>query len=326
MQAVVINVVYLVLGLLALYLGAEWLVKGAARFARRLGVSPLVVGLTVVAFGSSSPELLVGVVASVQDQGDVVLGNVLGSNILNIALILGVAALVRPLRVRLRLLSREVPLMVLVSLGVAALMVDGRLGRVDAWVLLIGFVAFLVLVTRAARSETSETAATYLQFEDAELGPPRSGSTPRDLARMVIGLAGLVVGAHLLVLSAVFFARLAGVSEVVIGLTVVAIGTSLPELATCVVAAYRGESDIALGNAVGSNIFNLLSILGVAAMIRPMPVRTELFEFEIPAMLATAVLLIPLAWHGRVLGRGAGALLLLTYVVFTTAVILRAVS
>jgi cation:H+ antiporter len=313
---------FFVLGLLALYLGAEWLVGGAARMARRLGTSPLVVGLTVVAFGSSAPELLVGVVASARDQSDVVLGNVLGSNILNIALILGVAAMVRPLRVGMRLLSQEAPLMVGVSLLVAAMMLDGALGRFDALVLLTGFGIFLWYVLRAAEEESPEVAAEYVEFEQAERGPP-DGGLVKELLRMVAGLAGLVVGAHLLVTSAVFFARLVGVSEVVIGLTVVAIGTSLPELATCVVAALRDESDIAMGNAVGSNLFNLLSILGVAALIRPIGVSTELLRFEIPVMVFFALLLVPLAWRGRVLGRVSGGVLVLGYLLFTTILILR---
>jgi cation:H+ antiporter len=292
MEGVYVNVLYFVLGLLALYLGAEWLVGGAARVARRLGTSPLVVGLTIVAFGSSAPELLVGVVASFQDRGDVVLGNVLGSNILNIALILGISALARPLHVGLRLISREAPLMVLVSLGVAGLMLDGQLGRYDAVALLAGFGAFLAFVLRAAGSEPEEVAAEYARFEK-------------------------------LVMSAVFFARLVGVSEVVIGLTVVAVGTSLPELATCVVASLRRESDIALGNAVGSNLFNLLPILGIAALIRPIRVAPELMRFEVPAMIVFAALLVPLAWHRRTLGRISGGVLVAGYVVFTVLVITR---
>jgi cation:H+ antiporter len=321
---VLLNGMYFVLGLIALYLGAEWLVGGAARLARRLGMRPLVVGLTVVAFGSSAPELLVGVVASVQDQSDVVLGNVVGSNILNIALILGVAAMVRPLRVGMRLLSREAPLMVIVSLVVAAMMLNGHLGRADATVLLVGFVAFLAFVMRAAEYEPAEIAAEYVQFEAAERGEV-PGGVGRDLLLVVVGLAGLIVGAQFLVMSAVFFARLVGVSEVVIGLTVVAIGTSLPELATCVVAAIREESDIALGNAVGSNLFNLLSILGVAGLIRPIEVSPSLLEYEIPAMVLFAVLLVPLAWRGRVLGRISGGVLLIGYLVFTTILVARAV-
>lgn len=322
MQGVYLNFVYFVLGLLALYLGAEWLVGGAARVARRLGTSPLVVGLTIVAFGSSAPELLVGVVASAQDRSDVVLGNVLGSNILNIALILGVSALARPLHVGMRLMSREAPLMVVVSVAVAGMMLDGHLGRVDAVVLLVGFLAFIAYVLRAAQDEPAEVAAEYVQFESAERGPPR-GALGRDVALIVLGLLGLLVGAQFLVMSAVFFARLVGVSEVVIGLTVVAVGTSLPELATCVVAAVRRESDIALGNAVGSNLFNLLSILGVSALIRPITVAPGLLTFEVPAMILFALLLVPLAWRGRVLGRVSGSVLLVGYVAFTALLIIR---
>jgi cation:H+ antiporter len=320
---VYLNALYFVFGLLALYLGAEWLVGGAARVARRLGTRPLVVGLTVVAFGSSAPELLVGVVASVQDRSDVVLGNVLGSNIINIALILGLSAMAKPLKVGMRLLSREAPLMVFVSIGVAVMMVDGALGRGDAAVLLVGFVAFLAFVLRAAGAEPEWVEAEYVQYEEAERGPP-DGGMMKDVVLVIVGLGGLVLGAQLLVMSAVFFARLVGVSEVVIGLTVVAIGTSLPELATCVVAAVRQESDIALGNAVGSNLFNLLSILGVSSLIRPIPVAPELLRFEVPAMILFAILLVPLAWRGRVLGRLSGSVLVTGYVVFTVLLVLRA--
>lgn len=318
-----INGVYFGLGLLALYLGAEWLVGGSARVARRLGMRPLVVGLTIVAFGSSAPELLVGVVASVQDRGDVVLGNVLGSNIMNIALILGAAAVVKPLQVGMRLLSREAPLMAGVSIGVTLLMLDGSLGRLDAAFLLAGFVAFIAFVLRAAEAEPDAVAAQYQTYEQLQRDIPPERGMGRDLGLVVVGLALLILGAQGLVVSAVFFARLAGVSEVVIGLTVVAVGTSLPELATCVVAAYRNEPDIALGNAVGSNLFNLLSILGVAAMIRPIGVNPELFTFELPAMVLFAVLLVPLAWTGRVLGRMSGGILVGGYVVFTGLLMVR---
>ncbi len=317
------NGVYFGLGLLALYLGAEWLVGGAARVARRLGMRPLVVGLTIVAFGSSAPELLVGVVASVQDRSDVVLGNVIGSNILNIALILGAAALAKPLRVGMRLLSREAPLMAGVSVAVVGMMLDGGLGRLDAVVLLAGFVAFLAFVMRAAEAESPAVAAQYETYEkkQREIAPGRG--MVRDLALVVVGLTFLILGAQGLVVSAVFFARLAGVSEVVIGLTVVAVGTSLPELATCVVAAIRDEPDIALGNAVGSNLFNLLSILGVSALIRPVSVNPELYTFELPAMVLFAVILVPLAWTGRVLGRMSGGVLVGGYVAFTALLLIR---
>ena len=318
----ILNSVFFALGLVALYLGAEWLVGGAARLARRFGTSPLVIGLTVVAFGSSAPELLVGVVASVQAQSAVVLGNVVGSNILNIALILGVAALVRPLTVGMRLLSREAPLMVGVTLVVAAMAANGALGRADGLLLLGGFVGFLWFVLRAAEKEPSEIIAEYRQHESSTRGGP-PGAMGREIALVVVGLVGLVVGAQLLLTSAVYFARLLGVSEMVIGLTVVAIGTSLPELATCVVAAMRNQPDIALGNAVGSNIFNLLSILGISALIRPIPVSRDALMFEMPAMLIFAILLVPLAWRGRVLSRWSGGVLLGGYVLFAVLLIQR---
>jgi len=309
-------------GLLGLYLGADWLVKGAARMARRLGTRPVVIGLTIVAFGSSAPELLVGVVASARAQTDVVLGNVIGSNILNIALILGVAAIVKPMKVGLRLLGREAPLMVFVSVVVAVMMLDGVLGRFDAITLSAGFVGFLWFVLRSAEEEPGHVVAEYAQFERSERGST-TGPRWKDVVLIVAGLTLLIAGAHLLVTSAVFFARLLGVSEVVIGLTVVAIGTSLPELATCVVAAYRSEPDIALGNAIGSNIFNLLSILAISALIRPIPVDGGLLRFEIPAMLLFAVLLVPLAWRGRILGRVSGSVLVGGYVLFTTMLLIR---
>jgi cation:H+ antiporter len=315
-EAVLINGVYFVIGLAGLFYGAEWMVTGAARLARHFGTTPLVVGLTVVAFGSSAPELVVGVVASLAEESDVVLGNVLGSNILNIALILGVAALVRPMRVGARILSREIPLMVAFSVLVVAMLLDGEIGRGDGVVLLVAFVVFIWFVLRAAEGESAEVAAEYQQYDAARHGVA-SEALWRAGGLVVLGVMGLTFGAHLLVISSVYFAQVLGVSEVVIGITVVAIGTSLPELATCVVAALRGEADIALGNAVGSNIFNLLSILGVSALIRPIPVGRDLLAFEIPAMVLVAVLLIPLAWHGRVLGRRSGGILLGVYVLFT---------
>jgi cation:H+ antiporter len=319
------NGIYFIVGLAALYAGADWLVAGAARLARRFGTTPLVVGLTVVAFGSSAPELLVGVVASIGGRSDVVLGNVLGSNILNIALILGVAAMVRPLKVGMRLLSREVPLMVAFSLLLVVMMLDGAVGRGDGLLLMLAFVAFIWFVLNAAQGEAPEVAAEYLKFESTKRG--RSVGSPwKEGALIVVGMVGLTVGAYLLVTSSVYFADILGVSEVVIGITVVAIGTSLPELATCVVAALRSESDIALGNAVGSNIFNLLSIVGVSSLIRPIPVDRALLAFEVPAMVFFAVILVPLAWRGRILGRVSGGILLGSYVVFTAILALRVLS
>lgn len=322
---IAVQAALLAAGLAGLYFGAEWLVRGSARLARGYGVSTLVVGLTVVSFGSSAPELLVGVVASVQGRSDVVLGNVVGSNILNIALILGVAALLKPMKVEMRLLSREAPLMVAVSILMGALALDYQIGRVDGVALLTGFVAYLWFVMRAARSETAAVTAEYEQFQIAQALAPATSRRMRDVAITLAGLVALAGGAHALVTSAVFFARLLGVTEVMIGLTVVALGTSLPELATSVVAALRGESDIALGNAVGSNLFNILSIIGISALIHPITVAPALLRFEIPFMVATAFVLLPLAWRRKILGRVSGALLLATYLGFTLILILRSI-
>lgn len=213
--------------------------------------------------------------------------------------------------------------MVGITMVVALMMMDGALGRIDGVVLLLGFLGFIWFVLRAAGQEPQEIAAEYSQFEATERGAP-TGGVLRELLLLTVGLVGLVVGAQLLLTSAIFFARLLGVTEIVIGLTVVAIGTSLPELATCVVAAMRSESDIALGNAVGSNIFNLLSILGISALLRPIPVGTETLEFEIPAMFIFALALVPLAWRGRLLGRISGSVLVAGYLLFTAILIHRA--
>jgi cation:H+ antiporter len=311
-------------GLAALYFGAEWLVRGSARLARGYGVSTLVVGLTVVSFGSSAPELLVGVVASVQGESDVVLGNVVGSNILNIALILGIASLLRPMKVELRLLSREIPFMVGVSLLLAAFALNGMVSRVDALVLFVGFIGYLWAMTRAAASESPLVATEFEEFQAVASLTPRGGRNWRDLLLMLGGILALVVGARLLVESAVFFAQLFDVSNVVVGLTIVALGTSLPELATSVVAAMRDEANIALGNGIGSNIFNIMCILGISGLIRPIQVAPELMQFEIPAMVGVAIVLLPLAWHRQRLSRRSGALLLLMYIVFTWVLIVRA--
>lgn len=315
-----INSVLFVAGLAGLYYGAEWLVKGSARLARRHGVNPLVVGLTIVAFGSSAPELVVGIVASIERQSAVVVGNVVGSNILNIALILGITAVIRPLRTEMRLLSREGPLMVGVTIIVAVMMLDGGLSRADGALLLAGFIAYLVFVLRAAREEPK---SVLLEYELAEQEGRERSTNRRDAVFIALGLVGLVTGAQLLLTSAIFFARILGMSEAIIGITVVAIGTSLPELATSAVAAARSESDIALGNVVGSNLFNLLSILSVASLIRPIPVDPALLEFEIPAMILFSIMLIPLAWQGKVLGRWSGGLFLVGYVAFTVILVVR---
>ncbi len=317
----------LLLGVAALYGGAEALVRGSARLARAMGVSAVVVGLTVVAFGTSAPELVVSVLAAVRHQPGVAIGNIVGSNIANIGLILGVSALARPMRVQMRLIRFEIPLMIGASVLLPVLAIDGGLGRVDGGVLLLCFAGYLLLMLRAARRESVGAADASPTLVDAARSADGDRPSPRrravDAVLVVGGIGVLVLGANLMVSSAVYLARALGISEVVIGLTIVAVGTSLPELATSLVAALRGESDIAVGNIVGSNIFNVLSILGIASLVRPVVVQSSLFRFELPAMVILA-LLLPILGRARLrLGRIQGAVLLLLYVAIMWQVVLR---
>jgi cation:H+ antiporter len=313
--------IWFVAGLAGLYYSAEWLVRGASRIARTLGVGPVVVGMTVVALGTSAPELVVSALAAARGQSDVAVGNVIGSNIMNIGLILGVCALMVPINVHRSFTRREIPIMIAVALVVPFIAWDGVIHRFEAFLLLLAFVVFIATSIRAAQMEP----AAAKDFEDFErntgLEPEPEENLMWDATLVVIGIAGLVVSAHLLVTAAVFFARSFGVSELIVGLTIVAIGTSLPELATSIVAARRKEPEIALGNVVGSNICNVLLILGVAAAIRPVSVASSLLRFEIPVSVALAVVLVPLVYPRARLGRIGGTLLVLSYVAFTAVLI-----
>ena len=319
----VIHVVFFLVGLVALYFGAEWLVRGAARLARRLGVSPLAVGLTIVAFGTSSPELVVSVLAAARGQADVAMGNVVGSNILNVAVILGLAAIVRPLRAEMRLIVRELPIMIAAGVVLVLLGLDGTVARPDAALLLAGLVAYITFVLRTARREFAAIQQEYAQFGRAEALAPAGRVRAGEALLIVVGLAALAIGARLLVDASLVFARALGVSELVIGVTIVAIGTSLPELAASVLAAWRHEADIAVGNIVGSNIFNILGILGLAGLVHPVAMNPGLFRLEIPVMLAASILLAPILATGRRIGRVEGVLMLASYTVFTVVLVMR---
>lgn len=302
-------------GLTALYFGAEWLVRGSARLARSFGISAVVVGLTVVAFGTSAPEAVVSTLAALSGQGDIALGNVVGSNMINIGVILGVSAGIYPLFVDTRLLRREVPFMVAVSLLVLILALDGTLSRLNGLMLLAAFAGYLVFVLAEARAEPEELEKHYRELGEEERLEPQGRKRAVDVGLIALGLVMLVVGAQALLQSAIFFARALGVSEIVIGVTIVAIGTSLPELATSLVAALRRESAIALGNVVGSNIFNALFILGIASTAHPLRVHAQLIRFDLPVMIGFAFVLLPLALLGSRLkiGRIEGAILVATY-------------
>lgn len=306
-----LNSLYVSCGLALLAIGAEGLVRGSTGLALRLGVTALVIGLTVVAFGTGSPEFVLSVQAARAGNSGIALGNVVGSNISNVALVLGVAALVRPMRVRSELIRREMPLMIAVTLLLWVMLLDGRLSRPDGVVLVVGAVAYSLFSYLAARR--GATAVVAAEFEEALTGPKRP--IWLDATLLTAGLVALLVGASLLLKGATFLAAGFGISQVVIGLTIVAVGTSLPELATSVTSAVRGEADVAFGNVIGSNVFNILAVLGVAALIRPFE-TLGLRTLDLVVMVASAVLLLSLMWHGSVLSRWEGAGLLAGYVAY----------
>lgn len=302
-------------GIGLLIFGAELLIKGASRMAAALGISPLVIGLTVVAFGTSSPELAVSIKSAFTGQAALALGNVIGSNIFNILLILGLSALIVPLVVSQQLVRLDVPVMIILSVLVLLLALDGNIGRLDGLFLIIGLAVYLIFLFHASRKET-----TAAQQETATpSAAPGRRSWLRNLVLACGGLAMLVLGSRWLVASAVIFAEYLGVSELIIGLTIVAAGTSLPEVVTSVVAARRGERDIAVGNVVGSNILNIVAVLGITALIAPhgIAVAPSVIRFDIPVMIAVAFACLPIFFTDGVISRLEGMLLLGYYIVYT---------
>ena len=308
------DVVLLTLGIGVLYFGAEWLVRGSVRLAGSLGVSPMVVGLTVVSFGTSAPELVVCTVAALSGDTDLAIGNVMGSNLANIGLILGLTAIVRPLDVKARVVWREMPLMLLVTAGFYPLAVDLRLSQADGVILLGALAAYLVFVFQSVGDEAPEILDEYEEFIKSSKNQ-RASVNGEDVFWVIAGSACLVLGGTCIVVGAVQVATHLGISQVVIGLTVVAVGTSLPELATALMAAARREADIAVGNVIGSNIFNVAGILGTAAIVRPLPIPESVLRREFPAVLLMSLLLFPLVRSGWRIGRWEGAILLTSYVV-----------
>ena len=308
-----------------LVLGAELLVRGASRLATTVGISPLVIGLTVVAFGTSAPELAVTAGAAYAGQPDVAIGNVVGSSIFNVLFILGIAALIVPLVVAQQLVRLDVPVMIGSSLVLWALAYDGLIGRLDGLLLCGLTIAYVVFLIRLSRRETADIRSEYEEaFGQVSATPGRvlNGGL------VVVGLALLVLGSRWLVDAAVGIASGLGISELVIGLTVVAAGTSLPEVATSVLAAVRGERDIAVGNVVGSNILNILCVLGVSSLISPagIAVSTGALTFDIPVMTAVAIAVLPVAFTGYTIARWEGFVFVGYYVAYTTYLVLDATS
>ena len=305
----------LVAGLVLLVLGAELLVRGGVGLAERFGISQLVIGLTVVAWGTSAPELMVALQAALGGTPDITLGNVVGSNIFNVLAILGLAALVRPIRSTPRAIIRDASAGLLAALALFWISEHrAHLSFYHGLSFVIALIIYSVLVYEMERAPSSR--ARRMHVEEVEEHPPPSGRLWINAMLIVLGLAGLVGGAKLLVDNAVVIARAWGVSEAVIGLSLVAAGTSLPELATSVVAAIRGHSAIALGNVLGSNIYNLLAILGITAMVSPVPIPQRVAHFDIYLLVAVAVAAMAPVFNGGRLGRLAGFLLLACYAVY----------
>ena len=295
-------------GLLVLTLGADLFIRGASGLGRRLGLKPYVIGLVIVGVGTSAPELAVNLSAAFASHYDLALGNVVGSNIANIGLILGLSALLAPIAIHMRLLRVEAPLMLAACVLLWLLALDGRLARIEGLLLVAGQIGVLLLVFRAGKHESAE-----VRQELSAVSEEAPGHWPSTLGLLVLGLCGLVGGGVLAVDAASAIARGFGISELIIGLTVVAIGTSLPELASSVVAALRGHSDIAIGNVIGSNLFNILFILGSTASLHPLPVAASLEKIELPVMIGFAACLLLMMGRRMRISRGEGALLLAAY-------------
>lgn len=300
------------------------MVRGAAELASRFGIPPVVIGLTVVAFGTSAPELAVAIKSALTDQADIALGNVVGSNILNILLILGLAGMITPLIVGSRIVRADVPILIGISLLLFLFAFDGHISLLDGAILFAGSILYTIYAIFSARAESFPTGLGEKVDEDT----PREHHPGLSLMLVLVGLAMLVIGADILVDSAVVIARWLGVSELLIGLTVISIGTSLPEIATTVVAAFRGMRDMAVGNVVGSCLFNIMMVTGAAAVFSPsgLSVDPALIRFDLPVMLAATIACLPIFATGHLIARWEGVLFFLYYIAYTTYLIMASHS
>jgi cation:H+ antiporter len=321
------NLLLFVAGLAALILGASLLVRGASKLALSFGISPLVVGLTIVAFGTSAPEVAVSVGAALEGNADIAIGNVVGSNIFNVLFILGASALITPLVVNVQLIRQEVPIMVGASLLLFALGVDGRIGFYDGALFTALLVAYTVFLVRQSRNETQSAKDEFAEgFKPAARGA-WDDSLAVQIGLIVAGLVALVFGSDWLVTASIAFAKAFGVSDLVIGLTIVAAGTSMPEVATSITAAIKGERDIAVGNVVGSNTFNILGCLGVSSLVAGdagLAMAPSLMAFDIWVMLAVALVCLPIFTTGREITRLEGAVFLFYYAAYVVYLVLAA--
>ena len=309
MPELLLIAIYITGGLVMLYFGADWLVNGAITLSLHFGLSPLIVGLTVVALGTSVPEALVSVQAAIGHQGGIAIGNVVGSNILNIAMILGLSALINPLKVNSHIVKADVPLLVGATFMLVVLLEDFHISRMEGAFLLLCIAGYVVGNIMTVKKTTQEAnKITGLEV------PKDTGKTLwRDIALLIVGIITLGFGSNFLVKGAVDLARIWGLSEALIGLTIVSIGTGTPELATALMAAYRKSADLAIGNAVGSNLFNIMFVLGLAGLVAPLDAK-GINSSDLYVMLAVTILLLPTVWTGRVLDRKEGFMFLAIYI------------
>lgn len=307
-------------GILGVYIGAEWLVKGSSNLSRELGIRPIIIGLTVVAFGTSSPELAVSLTASIKESDEIAIGNIIGSNIANIGLVLGVSALVFPLKVERIIMKSELPLMIAISAALYLMAIDKEIGFVDGLFLFTGIILFTGYQIYSTINLKQKSSNLMSDTNMAGLANKQSSTKRKKLFLnilfIVVGLASLLIGAHLLVKTAIFIAGRFGISEMVIGLTAVAFGTSVPEMATSVVSAFRKEAELCVGNVIGSNIFNILMVIGSVALIRPLNVTQETIFFELPVMLLFSIALIPMMRGTLAVNRIEGFILAMGYFTF----------
>lgn len=312
-----VSILVFFIGLVVLYYGADFLVDGSSRLALSFGIRPLIIGMTIVSFATSMPELMVSLLAVGKGSSAIAVGNIVGSNIANIGLILGISALVLPLKVPRGLLLRELPFMVGATVALYVMCLDGQLGLIDAVILLILLMCFIIYCIRYARHTGTDpvTPEHVVETEQSHRG--------RDVLYIVGGIIGLGLGANWMVSSAVTIARSVGLSELFIGMTIVALGTSLPELAASLMSAAKGEMDISIGNVIGSNIFNILFVLGLCPLFQPIAVDPSVLRFELPIVLLFSCALIPLCWYRFEVTRLKGAVLVMSYTLFITLLILR---
>lgn len=298
-----------IFGLIFLYLGGDGLVKGSSRLARAMGINPVLIGLTIVAFGTSAPELVVSIIAAFKGSNDLIMGNILGSNIANIGLILGISALIYPISIKLTLIKVELPFMISISILLLLLSQNLIIGHFEGAILFILLISMIIYSCYDAFKEPKEIEKEFSELVQVDR------SYYKNILYIVFGIIGLSIGAKLLVDSAISIAQSLGVSQALIGITAVAIGTSLPELTTSVIAALKRESGIIIGNIIGSNIFNI-GILGIISVLKPIEMKQHLLEFEFCIMILFSIILLPIMKTGFKIAKTEGLLLLLFYLMF----------